>query len=389
MLMRAIKGRIPRELHGVYYKNGPYMAAPPKRLDLDLLDEGGYVQKIEFADGEARYSARHVVVPWRPFTVFGGPGFTPFPNMIKNAGNTNTIVNKGSLLALYDGGTPYILDVATLETRGNWLKGEGFYNSHPKDGGDTFLRLEYIGGLNPKTILHFGDNVAVLHDGFVYVHDFISTPNYYGFIDHKLTIDWAATSGGIGKRLRNHPRELQDIVLIHRKTKKVMTIPVPDIGHKFATHFIQTREDPVRRELTLSAIYYPEYIRGPGSIWTCVVCLDTMTLKGMPRVVAEWCEFPVEIDGALYASRVPHGGIAEISADGRNVTTRVRADGRFYGELAHDPRSGYRMTYSYNFEKECVTLPIFDRNWNMTCELAFPRPFVPLGLHGTFVGVSK
>lgn len=352
-----------------------------------ILDEPGYIQKIEFANGLARYSAKFVDVPWRPFTVFGGPIIPPFSSsLLFNPANTNIVRNRNEkdLLALYDGGQPYHINAKTLVTNTtasqSWAP--SFYNSHPKDG--IFLRLNYDSF--SQTRISFGNDIEIKYDGFIYVHDFIATSQFYGFIDHKLEI--GPGTGGIGSLLRNRKNELQEIVLVDRKTKKVHKIPlVPDIGHKFASHFIHTTTNANAQELTLSAIYYPEYIRGPASIWTCVICLKKMELK-RTVIIPKWCEFPVEINGQFFLSDIPSGGICEFRP-GQDANTYliqcVRDPTSFYGEIAHDAISGYRMTYKYNLATHTTTLPIFDRHWSLVCELAFPTPFVPLGIHGMFM----
>lgn len=386
MLLRVIRGQIPHNLRGSYYKNGPYMTARTtlSSLDMRILDEPGYIQKIEFANGIARYSAKLVDAPWRPFTVFGGPMIPPFSSsLLFNPANTNIIrAPDNRLLALYDGGHPYYIDANTLDTvtTSSHMWAPGFYNSHPKEG--TFLRLNYDSF--DHTRIGFGNDIDIRYDGFVYVHDYIATPQFYGFIDHKLEIGIGI--GGIGSLLRNRKPAPQEIVLIDRQTKNIHKIPlVPDIGHKFSSHFIRTTFDPKTQELTLSAIMYPEYIRGPASIWTCVICTENMEVK-RSIVIPKWCEFPVEINGQYFLSDIPSGGICEFRPGANSYLIQcVRDPECFYGEIAHDATSGYRMTYKYNLATRTTTLPIFDRHWMLVCELAFPTQFVPLGIHGTFI----
>ncbi len=121
-------GEIPRDLNGTYLRNGPNPAhAPINRYH--WFDGDGMVHAVHFDDGKASYRSRwvrttgfareatdgHAVWPGMmgpfDFSLPGGP--------VKDTANTDLLAVGGRVLALwYNAGTPYWLDVETLETLG-------------------------------------------------------------------------------------------------------------------------------------------------------------------------------------------------------------------------------------------------------------------------------
>lgn len=371
--MFVIHGKIPNDLRGTYIKNGPVRYT---------LDAPGFIQKIHFDGGVATYTSRVVDVVPRPFKAFEGPWIPLAPCLLENAANTN-IVRKGpdSYWALYDGGSPTVIDAQTLGTKGTVNTRSPFVNSHPKGDGNVLLELDYVlGGV--ATSMRFGNDVDIIYPKFIYIHDFFMTPSYFGFIDHKMTVDLSPFAcGGIAQRLRHQKNKFQELVLVSRTTKEVKKIPVHERG--FISHYIHTKDNCEEGTLDIVATYYPEYMRGPAVIRELTVCLSRYTVI-KTRDICEWGEFPTAIGDKVYLSRVPHGGIIEYDTVTKCVRNVVKDNvRRFYAEVAHDPMSGYRLCYVYDFASGGTTLAIFNQSWSYECELGF-RSFVCPGLHGNF-----
>ncbi|GAA5163162.1 carotenoid oxygenase family protein [Pseudonocardia eucalypti] len=127
-----VAGTIPKDLNGVYLRNGPNrrFAAPGR---FHLFDGDGMVHAIHFENGRARYRNRYVRT--RAFEHESGadralwtglmenPRANPFGNThglnIKDSANTDVIFHRGQVLATwYLCGAPYGLDPLSLETLG-------------------------------------------------------------------------------------------------------------------------------------------------------------------------------------------------------------------------------------------------------------------------------
>ncbi len=124
----VLKGEIPRELRGAYFRNGPSAKhAPSNRYH--WFDGDGMVHGIWFEDGRARYRSRWVQT--RGLALEAERGGTVWPGVLgpfdfslpggplKDTANTDLIAYQGELLALwYESGQLYAMDPQTLETRG-------------------------------------------------------------------------------------------------------------------------------------------------------------------------------------------------------------------------------------------------------------------------------
>jgi carotenoid cleavage dioxygenase len=129
----TVIGEIPRDLDGVYLRNGPNPIFQP-RGRYHWFDGDGMVHAIEFHDGKAMYRNRWVrteaFVAEQEAKRALWPGLMdrPDPNAPKGAGsdawlkdsaNTDLVFHNGYALALwYQCGLPYKLDPRTLETIG-------------------------------------------------------------------------------------------------------------------------------------------------------------------------------------------------------------------------------------------------------------------------------
>lgn len=124
----VLAGELPRDLWGGYFRNGPNAVHAPKNR-YHWFDGDGMVHGIWFEDGQARYANRWVQTaglrleadanaPIWP-GVLGPFDFSAPLGPIKDTANTDVLEVDGRLLALwYESGKPYVLDLATLETKG-------------------------------------------------------------------------------------------------------------------------------------------------------------------------------------------------------------------------------------------------------------------------------
>ena len=149
----VVLGRLPDDLQGVFYRNGPGRFELGGERYHHWFDGDGFVQRWQVGGGKVSHRGRFVAT--RKFTEetaagrFLYPAFgtsvdrkAPKNNDSMNAANTNLLPLGGRVYALWEGGSATEVDPQTLETRGikTWrpdLKAMPF-SAHPKfdpDGG--------------------------------------------------------------------------------------------------------------------------------------------------------------------------------------------------------------------------------------------------------------
>ena len=141
-----VEGKIPDDLCGIFYRNGPEPLYPTREGDYHWFDGDGMVYAFEIAEGRVSMRNRWVktdkfvmekAAGKRLFGMFGNP-MTSDPAVQGkryNTANTNIILHGGQLLALMEGAPPVALDPRTLETLGEEHYGgvvTSTFSAHPK-----------------------------------------------------------------------------------------------------------------------------------------------------------------------------------------------------------------------------------------------------------------
>ena len=146
----VVEGKIPRELNGTLYRNGPNPQFAP-RGRYHWFDGDGMIHAFTITDGTVHYRNRWVRTERFKLereageALFGGlndMGATDprVMGIFPNAANTNIIVHAGKLLALWEAGPPHELDPYTLDTIGPYdFAGKlvGPMTAHPKIDPET------------------------------------------------------------------------------------------------------------------------------------------------------------------------------------------------------------------------------------------------------------
>lgn len=140
-----IDGRIPPELAGTLYRNGPGRWQDHSGRPLHhLFDGDGMISAFTIADGAVHYRNRYVRTKhyqgrtglYHLGTAAPGGPLANIGRLPPNLANTNVIEHAGHLYALWEGGPPTELDPQTLETLGirrfgGELRWVGSYSAHP------------------------------------------------------------------------------------------------------------------------------------------------------------------------------------------------------------------------------------------------------------------
>jgi all-trans-8'-apo-beta-carotenal 15,15'-oxygenase len=199
-----IDGTVPPALRGTLFRNGSGRNELAGQWFAHWFDGDGMVQAIRFGADGIHYRNRYVDTPqYRDETRAGRivhrgfgkmrPGGVPANafRMAANVSNTSVVMTDGRLLSLWEGGPPFELDPATLDTRGVEDFGGTVkaFSAHPRIDPDTGELFNFGLDYGPRNILtpyrlHRGavtklPAVALPHA--LMNHDFVLTEHFLVF----------------------------------------------------------------------------------------------------------------------------------------------------------------------------------------------------------------
>lgn len=150
----SIEGKIPHDLIGTFYRNGPGKHERDEQRYQHIFEGDGMLQKFSFADGKITHQGKFIETP--KYTeenqaqrfIYSGPETNidnPLPVSspdIVNTANTNIINVGNDLWALWEAGSPTKIDPKTLEYKKQITLGKGGkyknslkglpFSAHPK-----------------------------------------------------------------------------------------------------------------------------------------------------------------------------------------------------------------------------------------------------------------
>jgi len=217
-----VTGRLPSDLRGTLYRNGPNPQFAPRDGNYHWFLGDGMLHAFQIADGKISYSNRFVRTPkWEAehkagralFGSWGNPLTTDPDYVGKDSGvaNTNIVWHAGKLLALEEGHQPFAVDPVTLISE-NYvpLAGEaGRFTAHPKIDPVTgeMLFFSYgVGALPLSAGMVFGvadrEGMTTRLDRFEapfasMVHDFMVTRGHVMFPILPLTLSLERAMTGL------------------------------------------------------------------------------------------------------------------------------------------------------------------------------------------------
>jgi all-trans-8'-apo-beta-carotenal 15,15'-oxygenase len=212
-----VEGRLPAALRGRYFRNGPGLMQRAGQRYRHWFDGDGFVQAWTVGDGRAshlgrfvqtdKFSAEHAAGRFllpafgtaiRPERQVRGPDSV-------NTANTSVLMQGERLYALWEGGSAYELDPATLATRGvkTWapeLRGMPF-SAHPKVETDgtvwnfgtaggrlAVYQIDAAGGVRRHAVLDVGAPAML--------HDFAVSRRHLVFLLAPITLDRGVLKAG-------------------------------------------------------------------------------------------------------------------------------------------------------------------------------------------------
>jgi carotenoid cleavage dioxygenase-like enzyme len=242
--LEVVQGSIPRELTGVYLRNGPNCRFPPLGSYTYPLDGDGMLHAVEIADGRARYRNRYVRTPGlaaeeRAGRALWGGVLTPhFPSgdevgpelagRFKDLPDISVIHHASRYLALAESARPFRV-TRGLETLGPWDFGGALPDgicAHPKIDPLTGELVVFRYGFAPPyltwttvgldgVVSHAEEAIAL--DRPFMIHDFAVTEHYVVFFVCPAAFDATGAGGGV---FRWRPELGTRIALVPRRSAR-------------------------------------------------------------------------------------------------------------------------------------------------------------------------
>jgi len=426
-----VRGEIPRDLAGVYMRNGPNPAYPPLSYTY-RFDGDGMVHALTLAEGRAAYRNRFVLTaglraerragralygglarPIAPDPALVGPDGDPGP--FKNVANTNVIRHAGRTLALWEGGLPHEL-TRELETVGTYDfagRVRDAMTAHPKFDPATGEMLMFRYWQRAPYLLY----AAVDASGAVVrqvpidtpvpfmVHDFAVTPAHVVFFLCPVVMEAEAAERG-GPVLAWRPERGTRIVVIRRDGEGAPRWF--DAEPFFVFHFMNAHEEADR--ITVDYVQYGAFLApgAPPCLWRL-----TLDLAGggvarrqlddrvgeFPRIDPARVGLPnrygwLPVKGGASGPAGTMGALARYDFATGAVAVHEFGPGREVDEPVFVPRpgaaeegDGWILVYVYDRATDgsvCAVLDAREIDRAPVAEIFMPRR-VPHGLHGSWM----
>ena len=208
-----ITGAWPKDLSGRFFRNGPAIHERFGQRSRHWFDADGMIQEFHIANGQVRHRGRVIDTPKRrQETAAGKKLFSGFGTHVSggpavrgpdalNTANISTLHHGDELMALWEAGSPTLIDADTLAAKGFKqllpdLKGAPF-TAHPKTDPDgTLWAFGYSALPRPILLLyHIGPRGEVKSVAAAKVdytglpHDFVVTAKHVVIILPPLVLD--------------------------------------------------------------------------------------------------------------------------------------------------------------------------------------------------------
>ena len=196
--LHIVSGRVPIDLQGHFFRNGPAMHNIGSDRFTHWFDAPGMIQKFTFANNSVAHHGRLVETARNLaeadaggilFSGFGthGHGLSSGGSADRQSvGNISIVQHAGELLALWEGGSAHVIDPETLKTEGrkDWspeTKGLPF-GAHPRmDQDGSMWNIGYSANPAALILYHISANGQLLQTHILsqtatpMIHDFMIT----------------------------------------------------------------------------------------------------------------------------------------------------------------------------------------------------------------------
>ena len=428
-----VKGSIPSELAGRYFRNG---ANPQSGISDHWFVGDGMIHGIEIADGKANwYRNRYVRTP-----MFDNPdkdrmelyldmetmGF----NYEVSVANTSVLGHAGKIYALEEGSFPYELskEVETIGCHTYGGKLNTAMTAHPKVCGETGELLMFgYSSLPPYLTYHrispdgqLVQSEEITVGGPTMMHDFTVTRNHSIFLDLPAIFDMEmAMQGGMPIRWSDDYASRFGVMPRAGSDADVKWF---DVNPCYVFHTLNSYEDG--DEIVVNGCRLREIWRDSSEIavndapdpadspmmweWRLNMKTGTVSERQIDDRGSEFPKLPDSLVGLQnrygYCLSMGDGGISGVSEGGATVKYDLANGGtselhnfpksHFPGEPSFVPAEGakneddgYLMTYVYAGDTDTSYLAILDASniaSDPLAEIHVPKR-VPTGFHGTWI----
>lgn len=443
-LLPVITGQIPEGLRGTLYRNGPGRLKRAGQSVDHWFDGDGGILAIHFTEVGATGLYRYVQTQELRaeeqanrylYSGYGqlapGPFWQRWGSQPKNAANTSALALPNKLLALWEGGNPYALDLDTLETHGldplGSLKPTQTYSAHPKRDPKTGHIYNFGVIYGPKSYIQVYRSDAsgqILQQGRVpldrvaLIHDFVLAGPYLVFVVPPVVLQLLPILLGtqsFSDALQWQPQHGTQIIVVDRHTLKEVSSFQTDpwfqwhIGNGFQEQDGSVVIDYIRYANFDTNQWLKEVVSGhpttPASGYLWRLRFDPVrgqVIANEQQLNIE-CEFPVSAPHevgqphkALYFSsqsqpqaRVEEtfDSIARLEAASGQLTLAKFTGGCYPSEPTYVPQGpGWVLTVLFDGNCDQSTVQIFEAQHldaGPVCVLELPE-VIPLSFHGTW-----
>ncbi len=443
-----LAGEIPASLRGTLYRNGParlerggvrmghWFDGDGAILAVHFTNSGAtglyrYVQtdgyKEEAAAGQLLYGNYGMTAP--------GPIWNQWLKPIKNAANTSVLALPDKLLALWEGGKPYALDLQTLETWGeddlagldNGLTYSAHYKRDPHTG--EVFNFGISPGRNAKLNVYKSDRTgkivqkaAVTLEGVPLVHDFVMAGQYLVFFIPPVRLNPLPVLAGLSSfsdALDWQPRAGTQILVVDRETLSVVSRGETEPWYQW--HFANAYVD-VGGSVIVELVMYKDFLTNQrlkevgtgqphtaaeGTLWQVRLDPQLGKVTTIQEVLDRDCEFPIVPQHqvghswrytylslhrlGVDISQEIYDAIARFDHQTDTLTTAELGENRYpmepiYAPTPQNPDIGWIVTVVYDGNTDTSEVWIFDSDRldeSPVCRLGLPS-VVPVGFHGTW-----
>ncbi len=407
----TVEGRIPAELNGRYFRDGPN---PPPGIDSGVWwSNAGMVHGIRLRGGRAEWYRNKYVISQNT------------NDLRRSAANTRIIQFAGKILALYEVAYPYEI-TPELDTVGPVDFGgklQTAMTAHPKEDPDTgelhffaydFRRMPFLTYQRLSPAGELIRTVPIDLPAPVMMHDFAITKNYVLFLDLPTVWDLQSLQTGFPSWGEDH----QARIGIMPKNGTSADVKWIKVNPRWAWHVGNAYEDSQgrvileaisgNREGWLATINYftgKPAARAMGVVWRWTFDVKNGTVREQ-QIDDTFTEFPTINDARtaqphryVYSPTSPlsveaHNRIVKHdTATGRTVAHYLGRD-LVAGEAVFIPARGARceddgwlMTIVHDLVRDAASLQILDASSPARPPVAvvhLPRR-VPYGFHGTWL----
>ncbi|MGB8702172.1 MAG: carotenoid oxygenase family protein [Thermosynechococcaceae cyanobacterium] len=445
--LTVVSGALPPDIRGSLYRNGPALFERQGERIAHWFDGDGAVLGVHFngtgATGVYRmvqtagYQAEAATGQFK-FGSYGrrpsGPFWQSSTRQPKNSANTSVLATSDRLLALWEGGHPYALDLQTLDTLAlddlQGLEPGQPFSAHPKVDPITGESYNFGVSFGRKTQLHLyrcDRQGQVRQKGTIpldiapLIHDFAMAGPYLIFCISPvhlnplpLLLRWQSYS----EALHWHAEHPTQILVVDRDTLQLVGQGEADPW--FQWHFGNGFVDR-DGQVALNLVRYPDFQTNQflrdvpsgqpqtvalGTLWQLRINPQTATVTEALQLSDRTCEFPtVNPTQVGQATRYTYLSTRSDAAQATDLFDAIAGFDHNSGELTvadlgqhrypsepifaphpQNPEQGWILTVVYDSDRHCSEVWIFDGpalQSEPICRLALPE-VVPFGFHGTW-----